>query len=304
MADYGIKVSPAGVDVGTASGTALKLLSTKDSLKLYRWGTIDGTAVGGDSSATVTFDHNLGYAPAILVYGINSGTYTPIGGGIDSYEGLLAYSDSSKLYIEGYDADSKLSAIPDCKYYILVDKAQDYSGTTNIAATGDYGIKISNLGKDIGTAKEYDLALSSKFKSLQYFPESLAKATVTLPAMWASLDDQTVEEYTYVDFNHGFGYPPLFFAWYNNGTVNREVPYAEFDTITTEVYGQSYYTDTQLYAQCDSTKIRFWFKRTAKFDYWSLYYDDTISYGSFSASTVVLNVLPLAEDLTGLNYGE
>lgn len=63
MADYGIKISKSGFDVGTASNKDLAFSSSLDTLKVYSSGSINMTAAG-----TATATHNLGYIPSFTSF--------------------------------------------------------------------------------------------------------------------------------------------------------------------------------------------------------------------------------------------
>lgn len=304
---YGVKSSPKDVDVQTATQQQLKLLSSKDSFKVYKWGLSNGAVLSGDF-ASEEIAHNLGYSPAIMVFAKSGSTYYPLGG-VDDFAGLVAYSDSTKLYLEAYNSAGKLAALPQCKYYILVDKVEEFSGFSNVEATGDMGIKASLQEKSID-GQEYDLTFSSKYKSLQYFEESIKSETLTLPFMRASFVDQEQIEYQYVDFNHGFGYPPVFMAWFKTGSILKEIPVSEYESIlANDLLTSVPYASYEVFAQCDSTKIRVWFRRTSKFDYYQWVADgepfNPDSYTvTHSAQTITITVLPFAENLAGLNYGQ
>lgn len=306
MADYGIKV---GANISTDTDAQLKETSKFSSLKVYKWGETSATTLSGDT-ATVTVAHDLGYAPSILVFAEKTaGVYQPIGGNEDT-SGVFAYADEDNLYIQAYNAWSKITQLPACKYYLLVDKAESFSSPSNIALTGDYGFKVSNDGVDVLTAEEYQMNESSKYKALQFYTESIKTETLSLPAMWADFEDRNVTEEQYVDFNHGFGYPPMFVAWFYTASTYREIPYAEYTSITaSDLVSTSPYTSAGVSAYCDSTKIRVTFKRQSIWDYYAWVAG---SYGSHSsgaavahsASTITVKVLPFAENLAGLNYGE
>lgn len=307
MSNYGLKSSQKGSDVFTAGVSQLRSLSTKNSLKIYKWGTTAQQSLSGDR-ATVTINHGLGYAPCVWVFANISGSYYPLGN--DSITGAFAYADENNLYIEAYNAYGKLTVLPPCKYYIFVDKAQEFNSLSNKTTTGNYGLKASGNEINVEEANEYDLFTSSKFKSLQYFSENIKTETLTLPVMFASYGDQSQDEYQYVDINHGLGYPPAFIAWFYTGSVYKEIPYAEYDYVLgSDLITQDYFTYYQVDAFCDSTKIRITFKRVANFDYYQWISDSGWQVNSqyslnHSAQTITVRVLPFAENLTGLNYGE
>jgi hypothetical protein len=299
--NYGIKV---GTNIVTDTTAQLKETSKHSSLKIYKWNKTASTALSGDT-ATVEVAHDLNYAPSILAFAEKTtGVFQPLGGNDDT-SGVFAFSDEDKLYVQAFNAYGKITVLPPVKYYLLVDKSEDFSGTTNIALTGDYGFKVSNPGEDVLTAPEYKMNESSKYKALQYFSESIKTETLTLPAMNASLSDQDVEEEQYVDFTHGLGYPPAFMVWFYSGSTYQEAPYAEYSTyLEDDLTTETPYTSASVSAFCDSTKIRVTFHRRSIFDIYNLFANATMSYPDHAASTITIKVLPFAENLSGLNYGE
>lgn len=310
MGDIGFKV--ADVNLNTDANADLPYTSKYNALKIYRWGTVTITPdSNGDGTADIT--HDLNYAPAFLIFGklIGSDTWYPIGsnndlGDGDGSSGVFGLSDSSKLRIQTIGGYSKLASLSRTfKYYILVDKAEGFVGSSNIALTGDIGYKQAPIGTNAKTAEEYELNYSTKYKALQGFRESIKTETLTLPEMFASLDDHSVEEYQYVDFNHGLGYPPLFFAWFTTGADLKEIPHSVYSSVLGSDYiTQAYYTSYEVNAICDNTKIRVQFKRKSEFDYYQYLSDQSYNVVAHSAQTITIKVLPFAENLEGLNYGE
>jgi len=306
MADIGIKV---GSNLSTNTDAQLKETSKYSGLKVYRWGTVASKVLVGDT-ATTTIAHDLGYAPSILVFAEKtSGVFQPIGGNDDT-SGVFAYADQNNLYISGFNAYGKITVVPACKYYLLVDKAQAFTGSSNIALTADFGFKVSNQDVSVLTGQEYQMNESSKYKSLQYHSESIKTETLSLPIMWADFTDHSQTEDQYVDFTHGLGYPPMFIAWFYAGSTYRELPYAEYTSIlASDLLTYAPYTSALVSAYCDSTKIRVTFKRESNYDHYQWV---ASGYGSHSsgaavthaASTITIKVLPFAENLQGLNYGE
>jgi len=140
MANYGINI---GSNLNTNTDAQLKETSKYSGLKVYKWGETASLALVNET-ATRTVAHDLGYAPSILVFAeTSSGVFQPLGGN-DATAGAYAYADENNLYISAYNAEGKITVLPACKYYILVDKAQAFTGSSNIALTGDFGFKVSN----------------------------------------------------------------------------------------------------------------------------------------------------------------
>lgn len=311
---YGFKVSPPGSDVKTVTDIESRFTSKFPYMKVYKWGTVTFTT-DGDGDYTYEIPHDLGYAPAFDVFVKGTAAFSfltgttyanswfPIGGAnrwFDQNEagGLFAYSDDENLYIQskGVFKGETITV----KYYLLVDPAQEFTSASNIVLTGDYGMKVSKTGKEVRTAEEYDMRFSTKYKMLQYFKESIKEETLTLPEMFASYTDQDVEEATYVDFTHGLGYAPYFQAYfYPSGGVLREIPYSENDLFYDA--GILYYNDVvyEVSAWCDATRIRVTFYRRSS---WVV--PDWYANREFTAQTITIRVVPFAENLAGLNYGE
>jgi len=279
MAHFGLKFSDSGEDVGSAEDKDLVYSTKFSTLKLYSWDdttlTTDG---GGDGTREIT--HSLGYAPAFFTFNkctaswsfmdgsSYSNAYVPDVGtwnlwADDAYHHAIhAYSDSSKFYFQARDATA--SKTYNLRYYLLADLAEDFSGSGGPTTSENYGLKISKPGVDVKTAQEYELAYSTKYKALQYHNVSFKTHSLTLPGIWASCYDTSVEEGTYVDINHGLGYPPLFLAFFEsdgNGPitsgVHLQVPFATHNSIDLFNYSVAGF--------CDSTRVRLSFYRNAIF---------------------------------------
>jgi hypothetical protein len=275
VSDYGLKVSNVGDDAKTASDKDLRFTSKYSTLKLYQAGTLGFTS-NASGNGTATLAHNLGFAPAFFGFRkgtasnsfLDSGTsypnaYFPSPGfknyWISNQDKIHTYTDASNLYVQSKNAGSVTNY--NFKYYTLVDLTNDYSGTQANITTNDYGFKVSKAGVDVKTAKEYELGYSSKYKALQYYPESLATISLSLPAATADYFSD-VEGGQYVDFNHGLGYPPFFLAYYKNVSNNYVLEVPDSDEWTSQAT-----TNYELVSSwCDATRVRVsWWKKS----YWS-----------------------------------
>lgn len=309
MANYGIKVSGSGSDVFSVTDKQARFTSKYGGMKVHKWGDVTIT-LDGSGNYTHTIAHDLGYAPAVDVFVKGTASYSyvdassysnawfRIGGanrffGQNDVGGLFCYSDADNIYIQAVGVFKSSTVY--ARYYLYLDPVQEYTGASNVDTTGDYGIKISKDGKSIA-GKEYEMGFSSKYKSIQYYSESIKSETLTLPEMYASWADTDVEEATYVDFTHGLGYPPYFQAYFTPSSgILREIPFCQndaFDGGTSDVI-------SEVSAWCDSTRIRVLFYRRSG---WLS--DDAQVNTSHSASTITITVIPFAENLTGLDYGE
>lgn len=263
MGDYGLKISKLASSIATATlDRNLQFTSKYSGLKIYQAGTLS-VAKTGTATVYGTVSHNLGFEPAHFVWrkftasNSNFGTttypnaYAPIGAPNlwtpESYltERIQSYTNSSDLVVE-VNTGTALGTY-DFSYYLLVDLANDYSGTVAGITTEDYGFKVSKEGIDVLEAKEYELVYSSKYKALQYYDESFATSSVSLPVQFSDPADTNVEAGAYVDFYHGLGYPPFYFGFFNtdisyNSVVNAnrlvEIPFVE---TFTDVVSPGYY---------------------------------------------------------------
>ena len=68
MADYGLKISRSGVDVGTATKTDTIIHSEANGMKIVSTGSIAITVGSAGARATGTIIHNLGFTPFFLSY--------------------------------------------------------------------------------------------------------------------------------------------------------------------------------------------------------------------------------------------
>lgn len=269
--DYGIKI---GSDVSSNSDLDLNFTSKYSSLKIYQWGDAQFTTNGsGDGSVNV--NHDLNYAPIVIVYQKLTPTWSGGGesipngsansfcrtgvanwyaGGVDNAN-IDVYTTTSDFTIEGSLID--VSTTYYFRYYILVDLSQAFSSASNISLTGDHGFKVSKEEKSVLTAEEYDMAYSSKYKALQYYSNHIVEETLTLPAMFASPIDTYVDEVAYVDFNHNYGYPPLYYIYAGDSPLNllTSAPFTDFtgNNISYNVAGF-----------CDSSKVRVYFWRASR----------------------------------------
>jgi hypothetical protein len=311
MGDYGIKATPPGVDVSSGSGTAVNFSSKFSTLKILSSGR--GTiTTNGSGNGTLTIAHNLGYAPAYYVF--RKGTanfsfldassygssYAPVtktpstwleDNSLNSLSMFDSYTDGTNLIVTAGSATPSTNYV--FKYYIFVDLAQSYSGTQGITLTGDYGMKVSKSGIDVKTAKEYELVYSNRYKSLQYYDVSYKTANLSLPIMYASPIDSDVKTGTYVDFEHGLGYPPFFLVYgynipFNNFLgYNIFIPNGNYPGLLASNTGGMRVVD----AFCDATRIRVSFV------------ERSVTTGAnngpyFPAGTITVKCFPFAEDLS------
>lgn len=303
--DRGIKV---GTNLNTDTAFDLKLTSQFSSLKLYKWKNAQFTT-DGSGNGSVEIPHDLGYVPIVQVWGKHTASfpflsattypnaYSLLDNGLNSYRpygsGIVYFADNEKITVRavaigGIGGGVEINTTYYFRVLIWVDLSEAFIGSSNIALTGDRGFKVSNPGKDVLTGKEYEMAYSSKYKAIQYYENHIQSSSLTLPAMWASVYDDEVQEATYVDFNHNLGYPPMFLVYSNLGTAYLyEAPYSAIDP-----YLFSYQGLEEVSAWCDSSRVRVLFHRESVYQ--------TGSYGTvYPAKTISVHVVMFTENLAG-----
>lgn len=305
MADYGMKASKAGQDVKTAVAKDLRFNSEKGALKIFKCGDASFTT-DGSGNGSVTIAHNMGYPPALFVYRKATARFDFLSGSTEYsnaffpvgapnfyvkddvlHHAIHAYTNDTNLYINCNGG--KASTTMYFRYYILVEQSATFTAADSITTSNDYGFKVSKPGFDIATAKEYQLAFSSKYKILQYFSVNKKSQALTLPAMWPSEIDDTVEEATYVDVVHGLGFAPLVFVFFDSptfGNVLVKAPVVLENSLDYFAYAVSYFAD--------ATRVRVYFWR------WCLLLID--SEGDFPEETITVRVLVTTEDLAGAAF--
>jgi len=302
MGDFGLKISRAGDDVKTTDDLDLAYTSKFSTLKFYRWGNLSLTT-NGSGDGSVTYNHDLGYAPAHRVFRkgtaqftyLDASSYTnsffPLGAANVFSSGVLhqafkTYSDDDNLVITATGAGA--STTYDFRFYLLVDLAQAFSGDDNVGVLKDYGFKVSQEGFSVLTAKEYQLSHSSKYKSIQYYPQNIYSQALSLPAFFASPLDTFVEAGTYVDFNHDLGYAPFFLA-YNEFTIGgsdriRSIPFNTENAIDVVNYSVAGFAD--------ATRVRLYFYEASQYATGTLY-------DNFPATTITTKCFVFTENLAG-----
>lgn len=159
---FGIKVSKSGNDVSTAATKDLILDSTVNQLKVKEVLSADKTKTGSGTE-TFTLAHSLGYIPGYLPFlKVSSRWYGAVGEDPTSGLTWVTKVDASNVsfVVSGGAGESiKLKA------FVLVDE-----GTSTVASTSTtdaFGIKVSVTDKDVNTADDQDLSLSTLFETLQ-----------------------------------------------------------------------------------------------------------------------------------------
>lgn len=303
MGNYGVKVSEPGVDVLTTNNpNDLQFTSQYSTLKLFRWGSKSLTT-DGSGNGSVTVPHYLGYAPAHLVFRKGTAQYTfvdassypnsyfPLGAinlfsEDENHKAFSCSTNSTHLTISC--SGGTASTTFNFRYYIFIDLAQNFSGEDQVGQLRDWGFKVSKENKPVLTAKEYEMNYSSKYKSVQFYPQSQFSQDLTLPAMAASYHDTYEEEMTYVDFIHNLGYPPLFIAFGQNYSttlsqnISIQLPHYTENSVDVDNYSMAGF--------CDATRVRIYFWRSSTYALGSLR-------DNWSAETVNVRAILFTEKL-------
>lgn len=133
MADYGIKVSKTGYDIGDASDDQLIFSSEFDTMRVLSSGSGSITVPDPMAAQTVTITHNLGYRPAFTVYtqifdvfsgsvttGYYMAPYTDPFGGDGS---IMPYVSTTTLKIRYGAVHAPADSVLNYKYFIYYNRA-------------------------------------------------------------------------------------------------------------------------------------------------------------------------------------
>lgn len=307
MLHHGIKVSKPGQNVLVSNDIDTVFSSKFSTLKLLYWGNITLTTNGAGNGQAV-YNHNLNYAPAHYVFlkGTAQFTYLDAASYPNSFTPVTqvpcnwipmpfnAYTSSTQLVINA------VGALPNTtytfRYYILVDRAVDYAGDAGISLVNGYGLKVSKAGYDVKTAKEYQMAYSQKYKSLQYYPENYKVQNLSLPEFAGNVFFNPRKAGTYVDIAHGLGYAPFFLAFADNfpfiGGVEGNVlvpTYSGHGSVSQTGYAA-------VEAFCDATRVRVSFYEESGVTQTGI--DNGVYTGDiFPAATVTIRVIIFTENL-------
>lgn len=263
MGSWGLRVSKPGDNVETVEDKLVQFSTKYSTLKVYAEAQVNFTT-NGAGAGSLTVAHGLGFAPAFYVF--NKATYQdsfyegtsypncyfPIG----IWSEFEVYTDSTNLYIGGSGLSANTTYY--FKYYILMDLAEDFSGSQLITLENNYGFKVSKPGTDVTTAKEYQLAYSSKYKSLQYYDVSFKTGSMSLPGFTNSVVDPQPRAGTYIDITHGLGYAPFFLVFYHSSLMADANQYQE---LPFQLLHGDDTTSSQYYAWANSTKVRVIFEK-------------------------------------------
>lgn len=315
MANWGIKISKKGFDVKTAPDKDLVLTSKFSTLKVAKSGFLtlvcNASGVGKEG-----FKHGLGYAPGHIAM-VNGDaywdydevfdattypdSYIPHLGTVNFWtkgllnHGIVSYTTADELIVSSNSADNANKTIR-IKYLVFADPAQAQTNTSS-QAKADHGVSVSQPGFNVLTAGQQEMAYTSKFKTLQYYPGNIINYSLTLPRQFASPVDTSVEAMTWVDFHHNLGYPPLFLFWFTDtlytggsSTLNENSlimgPFERVNSLDSP--------SENIAGFCNETFVRISFWRRSSYS--------TSLLGNYQAATINLKLFVFAEDLSR-SYG-
>lgn len=294
-----------GSNVLTDTNLEKKYERDFSTLKLYKWG-VAKLVTDGTGEGEKDIFHGLKYAPIVVVFRKFTAQYTFLSSQqfpnayfqtdtLNAYvtDGdFFYYADKEKLHIFGPSIGglSNGSRLPNTEYefsyMIFADATEILNPQADVVSTKNSGFKVSKLTKNVLNDKDFNMNYTSKHRAIQYYPNHIKEASLTLPAMNASLVDTDVDEATYVDFEHNLGYPPFFLVWSDLGGSNLyEVPYKEVSPA-----GLSFDGYEEISSWCDRERIRVLFHRNSA--------AVSEAHGqSYPAKTVSISVIIFAENL-------
>ena len=108
----------------------------------------------------------------------------------------------------------------------------------------DYGIKISRVGVDVGTADILNLVFSSKYDSLKIF--SNGSGSITVPAASGTSIFDGTSSVSYATIPHNLGYKPVFLVFTTSsfGAASEFAPYTSAGIDGVSPDGGNYWADT------------------------------------------------------------
>ena len=162
MGDYGLRVSKQNYDVNTCDDIDCVYSSSDFAIKVL--------AAGSSSvNTTATVAHGLTYTPgALAFYSLtdaegNTGMYQQCPGG-------SVWTNTCDMWIDSTNLNFSSLAATTAYYSIFVDPSEIATGSG--AASKDYGIRISKEGKNVLTASDTDLSLTSKYRTFKEYLHS------------------------------------------------------------------------------------------------------------------------------------
>ena len=233
--NYGIKVSKYGYDVNTANSEQLILNSSNNILQIFDRGTATINVPVGETTGSVTIQHNLGYAPGFLAYRYDNGmrrvAYAYSGRCQTTYGCRGGYTNNKTLTIEIMEASPGNYDI----YYIIFKAPIDVSSNGVSSLKSDYGISVSEDGKDVMDNDDKNLIYSSKFDTLKQFANGECEVITT-----------SAPSTGYIDIRHNLGYMPAFKVYYKNPFLSNYLETPDMVSFEGVVYFDAWVTKDYL----------------------------------------------------------
>jgi hypothetical protein len=279
MGDFGFATAKKDINVLTNIDPNNLIFSSKyNTLKVLAKANTT-VSTNGSGNGLTQIEHGLGYAPAYYIYRKGTATWqrennvspfstthanaysSNVGMGnswFPSNDAIEVYTDETYLYIEASSAQANTTY--NFLYIIFSDLAQSFNEESTLGSSS-VGIKIAREGNNVlESAQHFKMAFSTRFRSLKYIPEKSSTTSLTLPLIFSSASDTSSQEATYVDINHGLGYPPFFLAYFTGDTFTDALETGMGFPLTD--VGSPFY---EVSSFCDATKIRITFFRLASY---------------------------------------
>lgn len=122
MGDYGIKVTKDGYDVFTATILNQTFNSEKNCLKIFMSGSSSSNGLSDGQNITIT--HNLGYAPAFLLFWevSNNGKWYALGDTDGTYSvDATSYTNNLRAFVRMASGTVNLKIY----YYIFIEQGEE-----------------------------------------------------------------------------------------------------------------------------------------------------------------------------------
>jgi len=208
MSNFGAKVSKPTYSVNDAKDYNLSFSSSWPLLKIAHQGRF---TINNRNTSEVVVTHNLGYAPAFLIFdcpSANTSRYRSYG---FIAGGQFATSTTNLKFF----SDGSFSGSRDIYYYVFrLPLTTNFEAPIINTATedtfednGDYGIKVTKEGKDITSTdfRDYVIHSGSRMPLIHAVKTGLCTETgFIFPKMFS--------------YTHNLGYVPAAFAFVNYGS--------------------------------------------------------------------------------------
>lgn len=228
MADYGFKLSVPSKNVLYAQSPQDFIFHSKyNTLKI--WKIIKGGfAVPINSTASFIFTHGLGYYPAHLTfYKLKQSAVswwcdevslnTNIADNDNMRASTFVNSSTIKYQVVSPAVTGVAGTIAYTSFIFLDPMGYIPTGTTGAPLVNNVGIKVSQPGISVLSAKAHEMAINSSYPNLKFHMDK----TVSFTVLAANTSGE-------ISFAHGLNYVPAFSAMIidpNDSTIHRVVPF-------------------------------------------------------------------------------